>query len=102
MDTPREFDKYKWISNIFSKIKGVEIVVIHPTNDGLDMLVTNNRTGKDKKVFNFPLKRFFSIDYTMSSETPHDYDVMNIDDPESMVRLGEMKAKMFFNPKTVN
>lgn len=99
---PGEYRQYEWIANTFKKVKGVEIVAMNVTEDGINMFMSNNKTGKQKKVFEFPLRRMFFVDYHMAPDCRHDYDIMDLEDPQAMVKLGEAKAYMFFNDIKVN
>lgn len=96
IEVPDKYSQYKWIAKRFSKIPNVEIVAMNATEDGLNLFLTNNKTGNAKKVFEFPLRRLFFIDYTTAGDTPHPYDIMEMEDPEQFVFLGECKAKQFF------
>jgi len=93
---PKQYDQYEWIAKQFGKVKGVEAVLMNVNADGVDLVATNLKTGKQSKVYNFPLRRLFFVDYTTSSDTPHPYDVMELDDPRAMVKLAEVKMYHFF------
>jgi hypothetical protein len=94
---PEEYAQYQWIADRFSKIKGVELVMLNANQYGINLFVTNNKTGDDKKVFGFPLRRLFYIDYQLASDCKQPYSIMELDDPNAMVELGVAKAESFFN-----
>ena len=93
---PKQCDQYEWIAKRFSKVPGVEAVLMNVSTDGVDMVLTNAKAGKQKKIFTFPLRRLFFVDYHVSGETPNPYDIMEIDEPKAMVELGYAKAYQFF------
>lgn len=96
---PGKYKQYEWIAKKFSKIKNVELVVMNTNEYGLNLFVTNNRTGKSKKVFTFPLRGLFFVDYTTAADCPHPYDIMALEEPEHIVGIGVGKAKLLFDPR---
>lgn len=97
INVPEEFRQYDWIANKFSKIKGVVNVTLDHTPEGMNLFMDNGKKGDDKKSFEFPLRRLFFVDYANSKDVQNAYDVMEIEDPDSMVELGYSKAHVFFN-----
>ena len=96
-------EKYAWISKRFQQVKGVDLILMNRTpnpnteSEEVSLTMTNNRTGKDRKVFEFPLKTTFIVDYSLAPDCRHDYDIMDLEDPNSIVEIGIAKAKQFFN-----
>lgn len=94
---PNEYRQYKWIANIFSKVKGVKEVSLDHTDEGMNLYITNGKKGLKRKAFEFPLRRMFFVDFDKAKNVRHVYDIDEIDDSESMVQLGKAKAHIFFD-----
>ena len=92
-----EYRQYDWIANKFAKINGVVNVTLDHTEDGMNLFIDNGLDGDDKKSFEFPLRRLFFADYGQAKDVKNEYDIMELEDPKSMVELGHAKAHMFFN-----
>ena len=99
---PEEYRQYKWIAQIFEKVEGVKDVTLDFTPEGMNLFATNGKKGPARKAYEFPLRRFFFVDYDNAESVRHEYDVMLIDDPNSMVELGKAKAHIFFNDIVLN
>lgn len=97
IDIPEEYRQYKWIANVFSKVKGVEDVTLDFTDEGMNLYVTNGKKGLKRKAFEFPLRRMFFVDFDKAKDVRHVYDIDELDDAASMVELGKAKAHIFFN-----
>lgn len=92
VDVQKEYSQYRWIANEFAAIKGVESVALDHTEDGMNLLVK----GADRS-FEFPLRRLFFTDFVGVEDIQNPYDVLELDDPAAMVKLGKAKANMFIN-----
>lgn len=101
INIPKEHRQYEVIAKRFSKIKGVKYVDLDFTEDGMNLFLSNGLINEDRKTFEFPLRRLFFTSYANAEDVPNFYDIMELDDPEPMIKLGEAKANMFFNNITI-
>jgi len=63
----------------------------------LNMMITNNRPGKAMKSYIMPLKTTFYLDYAAApKDCPNDWDIMEFENPEMIMKLAEAKAKVIF------
>jgi hypothetical protein len=96
---PQEFKEYQWIADRFSKIEGVELILLNDQAQGseLNMMITNNRPGKSNKVFIFPLRTTFYLDYAAAPQNcPNDWDINEFENPDMIMLLAEAKANVVF------
>ena len=89
---PKKHKQYRWIANEFAAIKGVESVTLDFTNDGMNLLIKG-----ESRSFEFPLRRLFFTDFAGAEDVKNPYDVLDLDDPAAMVKIGKAKANAFIN-----
>lgn len=94
---PKKHKQYRWIANEFAAVKGVESVTMDFTDDGMNLLCANGKDGDEKKAFEFPLRRLFFTEYAGAGDVKNAYDILELDDPAAMVKIGKAKANVFFN-----
>lgn len=100
---PAEYRQYQWVADMFSKIKGVNLITLMKDGTELNMIVSNELTGRAMRKYNLPLRTLAYVDYVFSPvDCPHDYDLMKMEDPEALVRIALSKAKLIFNDTRTN
>ena len=102
---PEKYREYQWIADRFSKIKGVEMILLNTQGAGseVNLMITNNRPGASNKIFTFPLRTTFYLDYaTAPPNCPNDWDINEFDNPEMIMLLAEAKAKVIFEDISAN
>ena len=99
---PAEYRQYQWVADMFSKIKGVNLITLMKDGTELNMIVSNELRGKAMRKYNLPLRTLSYVDYQFSPDCPHDYDIMKMEDPEALARLAVAKAKLIFNDTRPN
>ena len=102
IEIPGKYNEYRWIANIFSRIKGVKDIKLDFTEDGMNLLMTNGKEGAFRKTYEFPLRRLFYADYDHKKDVKNEYDVLLLDDPNAMVEIGRAKAYVHFNDIVIN
>jgi hypothetical protein len=95
---PQEQKEYQWIADRFAAISGVELIAIHSQDSGreINLMMTNNRKGKDIRVFTLPLKTNIIIDYVAAEDCNHEYDVNTYPDIELILIGALAKAEVLF------
>ena len=96
---PQEYSQYQWIADRFARIDGVDMILLNTQAKGseLNMMITNNRPGKANKIFTFPLRTTFYLDYAAApANCPNDWDINEFENPEMIILLAEAKAKVVF------
>ena len=102
---PEEYKDYQYIADMFSRIKGVEMILLTTQDNGeeVSLLMTNNRTGLEKKVFTVPLKTTLYIDYHAApANCPNNYDINTYPDPSLILNGALAKARMLFEDIRMN
>ena len=96
---PQEYKDYQWIADRFSKINGVEMILLNTQAKGteVNMMITNNRPGDGSKTFIFPLRTLFYLDYVAAPENcPNQWDINEFENSEIILLLAEAKARVVF------
>lgn len=95
---PKEYQDYQWIADRFAQIDGVEMILLNTQAKGteLNMMITNNKPQPSNKMFIFPLKTTFVIDYVAAENCINDWDINLFTDPEMILNMAIAKAKVVF------
>jgi hypothetical protein len=102
---PEMYRDYQWIADRFAKIDGIDMILLNTKDKGkeLNLMMTNNKTGKALKTFSFPLKTTFYLDYTAApANCPNDWDINEFENPEMIIKLALSKASFIFENKSLH
>ena len=101
---PDQYKQYQWVANMFSTIDGVEMIALNSQGFGeeINLMITNNRSGNNLKVFTLPLKTDIVIDYVAASNCLHEYDVNTYPHIEDILKGAIAKARVLFEDTRPN